>query len=380
MRIPHLGSHRLVALILLGGVSGAAQTTDAQPLIERVLDALGGREAIARLRSLSVEARCGGPGGDFVTRVDSFRPGLTYFKQTADDGEAEIWSNGEATWHRGADGGVEELPGPGRYFVRAHEFHLLLLELESRFSDHRLGAWSEVAGRRCRLIEMTDESGQAAALCVAESDGLPLRLEMNPQGAEGAVRITFDGWRQIGDLWFFSGFTLTEGPERTFTYAYERIDLDTVTADRFVTPAPSHLQEDQDEILAILRDDRRAHLETDAALLASHLAETLVEVSGGAVHPTPRAEVESLFASLFEGASYEMWEDTAPPVIRLSADSTMAWVARSVRVRRRAPGLDGEPVLQAFTSAYTATYERLGGEWRMTSVTSTFLEPGSSPG
>ncbi len=51
----------------------------------------------------------------------------------------------------------------------------------------------------------------------------------------------------------------------------------------------------------------------------------------------------------------------------------MAWVMRTVRVRRQAPAADGQKVLQEFTSAYTATYEKQGDAWKMTSVTSTFL-------
>ena len=51
----------------------------------------------------------------------------------------------------------------------------------------------------------------------------------------------------------------------------------------------------------------------------------------------------------------------------------MAWVVRTVRVRRDAPGADGKPSPQEFASAYTSTYEKRDGRWKMTSVTSTFL-------
>jgi ketosteroid isomerase-like protein len=304
--------------------------------------------------------------------VDSFRPGLTYFHQVADDGEAEIWSNDERTWHLAADGIAETLPAPTRYFVRAHEFHLLLLEVDTRFSGHRLGTWSEVGERRCRLIEMEDESARPASLCVADSDGLPLRLELNPEGAEGPVRVTFDDWRPLDGLSLFHRFDLSEGPARTFSYDYERLETNTVTADRFVTPARPDRQEDQEALLAILRDDRRAHLETDAVRLASHLADRVVQVSDGEIEVVSRDEVEALFSSIFAGAVYELWEDTRPPVIRFSSDGDMAWVARRVRARRRA-ATDAAAV--EYTSAYTATYETLDGDWRMTSVTSTFAAP-----
>ena len=103
------------------------------------------------------------------------------------------------------------------------------------------------------------------------------------------------------------------------------------------------------------------------------MAETLTEVSGGRVSTQSRSEIEAFFEQVFAGASYEIWEDSAPPVIRISTDSTMAWVARTVRVRRYAPGPDGRTRQEAFDSAYTSTYEKRQDKWVMTSVTSTFL-------
>lgn len=360
----------LLALLMATPTRGDAP--DSQAIIDGMLSALGGREAIDSLRSLSIEADCTGPGGEFHSRVDSFLPGRTYFRQRAGDSETQIWSTPERTWRRKGDGGFEDLGEEIRYFVRAHEFHLLLLELESRFSNHRSAGSSSMNGIPCLSIEMEDESGQAASLCVAEADSLPLVLEMNPIGAEGPVRVTFDDWRDIGGLRYFFAFTLTEGPERTFTYSYKRIQPDAVPADRFVPPVPPHQQDDLAAILEILRQDRRAHLETDAVLIASNLAETLAEVSAGQINRLSRSAVEGFFTSMFEGATYRMWEDVVPPIIHISVDSTMAWVARTVRVRRYAPGSDGRPVLQAFSSAYTSTYEKRDGVWKMTSVTSTF--------
>jgi hypothetical protein len=76
---------------------------------------------------------------------------------------------------------------------------------------------------------------------------------------------------------------------------------------------------------------------------------------------------------LFEGAEYEFWEDAEAPLIRISADATMAWVVRNVRVRRAEVAPGGVVGSVSFVSAYTSTYEKQDGKWKMTSVTSTFL-------
>ena len=363
----------LFPFLLLLSVASVHAEAATQPLIDRMMTVLGGRDAIESLRSLAAEADCTGPGGEFRTRVESFRPGATYFHQVAGERTTEIWSTAERTWRRDADAGLAELGRGVRYFVRGHEFHLLLFELESRFSNHRLADATEIHGRACRRIAMEDESGHPASICIDESDGMPIALEMNPPGAQGPIRIRFDDWREVEGIRYFHSFELTEGPARTFTYRYRSLEPDSVAADRFVPPVAPALQADQDAIRQILRSDRRAHLTTDAALLSSHLASTLVEVDVGEVRSRSRSEVEEFFRAYFRGATYQTWEDVRPPLIRLSEEAKMAWVVRTVRVRRRAPATDGQKVLQEFTSAYTATYEKRGDAWKMTSVTSTFL-------
>jgi hypothetical protein len=172
---------------------------------------------------------------------------------------------------------------------------------------------------------------------------------------------------------YFFAFRLTEGTARAFTYAYTSIEPNGATADRFVAPAPPPQRAEQEALLEVLRQDRRAHLETDAALIASNLADPLVEVSAGQVSTRSREEVEGMFDGLFEGAEYEFWEDAEAPLIRISADATMAWVVRNVRVRRAEVAPGGVVGSVSFVSAYTSTYEKQDGKWKMTSVTSTFL-------
>jgi hypothetical protein len=132
-------------------------------------------------------------------------------------------------------------------------------------------------------------------------------------------------------------------------------------------------------IQSVLDDDRRAHLQTDAELLAAHLADSVFNIDGGQVIVQTKKEIEAFFRAYFDGAIYHAWEDVTPPVISVSEDGSMAWVARTVYVDREEPGPGDEPWRREFTSAYTATYENTEAGWKMTSVTSTFL-PGLSDG
>ena len=133
-----------------------------------------------------------------------------------------------------------------------------------------------------------------------------------------------------------------------------------------------------ESLRAILESDRQAHLETDARRLVSNLADTLIDVSRGEIMPESRADVEESFASYLEGAEYYAWDDLVPPIIRMSDDLSMAWVARKVRVERDAPDGQGGMRRTAFVSAWLATYEKRAGAWKMTAVASTFAPPDSS--
>ena len=363
----------VIALMLTGGPAVAGDSNQIE-ILDRMFAALGGRAAINELRSLAVEADCTGPDGDFRTRVESLRPDSVFFAQSDGEGATEIFSTSTRTWRNDPKTGTQDLSADVRSFVRAHEFHLLLFELESRFSNHRLGEATSFRGERCREILMEDEAGLPASLYLSTDESLPMALELNPRDAEGPIRITFDDWRRLGNLLYFFSFQLTEGPDRTFTYDYQIITPNSVLADRFVPRAAPAERQDQEALLKILRDDRQAHLETDAELLATNLASTLVEISNGEIHARTKGEVEEFFAQYFDGASYLIWEDARPPLIRISSDGSMAWVARSVIIQREEAHSNGSPEAQEASSAYTATYEKLADGWKMTSVTSTFLQ------
>jgi len=132
---------------------------------------------------------------------------------------------------------------------------------------------------------------------------------------------------------------------------------------------------DERALLDLLARDRQAHLGLDAAAIADHVADTLVSVSDGRIDRQSRAEVEAFFRGYFRGATYEAWDDLEPPVIRIAPGGRMAWVIRRVHARRMQPGLGGDTLRREFVSAWTATYEKHGGRWWMTTVASTFVPP-----
>ncbi len=124
---------------------------------------------------------------------------------------------------------------------------------------------------------------------------------------------------------------------------------------------------------AILQNQRSAHLELDAEQLVEHVAERLVSIDRGAITIQTRDQVREMFASYFEGASYFAWEDLEPPLIKISSDGSMAWVVRRVEVDREESDGSGGRRRRQLISAFTSTFEKVNGEWRLTTVTSTLV-------
>jgi len=80
------------ALVLAAATAHASE--GAGRSIDRMLEALGGRDRIAALESLAVRADCSGPNGDFTTEVVSMAGGRTWFRQVSGRGIAETMSIG----------------------------------------------------------------------------------------------------------------------------------------------------------------------------------------------------------------------------------------------------------------------------------------------
>ena len=187
---------------------------------------MGGLEAIERVVGLHVEADCTGPRGEFFTEVVSVRPDSVHFRQTVGGKlRTEIVVNGLEAWTIDPETGEKkDAPDGVRGFARSHEFHLLFLELDRRYVEHRFGELDEVGGQACRRVEMLQQNGRAASVCISEESSLPLELTMLPPAEFGdeAIRIYPEDWRLIDGVRFFEAFELTHG-EETFTYEYRVI-------------------------------------------------------------------------------------------------------------------------------------------------------------
>ncbi len=134
------------------------------------------------------------------------------------------------------------------------------------------------------------------------------------------------------------------------------------------------LEQDRQALLAIHQADIRHHVEGDAEALVGTVPETFLAVSDGKIYRQARPDVHAFFERYLKDAEYEDYSDLEPPIVRISADRTMAWIVSRVHVKRRQPpaGGEGEAVAREFVYAGIMTYEKVGGRWVKVVNVSTF--------
>ncbi len=131
---------------------------------------------------------------------------------------------------------------------------------------------------------------------------------------------------------------------------------------------------DRQALLALHALERRAHLESDARVLAGVFAEHVWEAGRGQLTRLSRSELEDRFAAYFESVSYSVWDDLQPPHVAVAEDGKTGWMAIHIEARLNALGDANEGGERSFESAWIATYAKSGAEWQMVGISSSVVD------
>ncbi len=127
------------------------------------------------------------------------------------------------------------------------------------------------------------------------------------------------------------------------------------------------------ELLSLHEAARQAHLRGDAAPIAAATDDQLLLAENGGVRIQSNAEVAQFFTGYFKRVRYREWRDVSPPVVAISPDGKMAWMAVEVEAKytRADKPAEGE---KSFKSSWIATYQRDKCAWRMTGIASDVVD------
>lgn len=149
--------------------------------------------------------------------------------------------------------------------------------------------------------------------------------------------------------------------------------IELAVAVALVVPATCPATDARAELLSLHEKTRQAHLRGDAAMIAETIGAQLLFAEDGVLRRQTRAEVAKFFTAYFQRVRYREWSDASPPVVTVSPDGHIAWMAVAVDAKYTRADKPGEAD-KSFKSSWIATYRRDNCAWRMTGMASDVVE------
>lgn len=135
----------------------------------------------------------------------------------------------------------------------------------------------------------------------------------------------------------------------------------------------SYGQQSVKEVLLQSNDlQRKAHLENDATLLVSQIADSMINVDEGEISILSNDQIKTRFERYFKSVKYTLWDDIQEPIIQVSPDETWAviFVRKLIDLQyKNEEGSFGEHHYAQF--AWEARYQKIEGHWKIVSISST---------
>lgn len=362
-------SFLVLCLFLAGSHLHASETSAAA--LQRLADAVGTREARQALVGISARAEANGPRGAFASEMISLNDGTARFRLLMAEGGTELLLAADRPYTRSLTGTSRELAAATdrslASFVRGHEVHRMLLDLELRFRPD-----SRAVEPGCQALLGPDDL--AVTICRATDSALPATIELAlPAGlGGGSTRIELGNWRGLHGVQLpFAADFLHAG--ELHTYRYTEV-LPFRLAPGVELPsgatAPDTLFARLGDLAALASAHERtlaAHRQSDVRLLLADAAERSVVSGRGTLRETGRSELAARLSPYLEGIRFSRYEDVVVPVVAVSADGTLGWLACQIEAAgssRVAKLADGSPEPIAYGFSWVELYARNEERWQ----------------
>ncbi|MDW3192498.1 MAG: hypothetical protein R8G66_09035 [Cytophagales bacterium] len=127
--------------------------------------------------------------------------------------------------------------------------------------------------------------------------------------------------------------------------------------------------------VALLRSNeiqRKAHMENNAALLVSQIADSMINVDKGDISTLSNEEIKTRFESYFKVVKYTRWDDLQAPIIQISGDGNWAVMFVKKLIDLQYIDQDGNLGAHHYAQfAWESRYHKIDGEWKIVSISST---------
>jgi hypothetical protein len=135
--------------------------------------------------------------------------------------------------------------------------------------------------------------------------------------------------------------------------------------------ARTDIEKQRQVILAMLQTERKAHFDRNVDLFVSEFAEGMISVNKGIVSTLTKEKHKERIGKYFNSVKFIKWDDVAEPVIRFSADGSLAYAIVQKQVILNYPDSAGKAFYDTTFYAWTSIYRKQKGEWKVECNTST---------
>lgn len=237
---------RMLTLSVLLPSTSAAQPADlpkAESLLDRHVEATGGKEAheklVSRLTEASVQMPAAGKAAEVIT-YQAPPAKMVVITRLARVGTIEDGTDGSVVWSRGERGPALKHGDEKRHFLRAAQFIPDVAWRELYTKAVTVGV-EEVEGRPAYKVELTPTEGKLETAYFDRETGLKIKsVETFPgPGGDVATEILYGRYREVGGIKYPTRIVQTDlsDPARQAVITILKIEHDVeLPADRFEVP------------------------------------------------------------------------------------------------------------------------------------------------
>lgn len=130
------------------------------------------------------------------------------------------------------------------------------------------------------------------------------------------------------------------------------------------THRPNDLSKEKKAIQDLLQQERKAHFDRDTDLFVREFSDSMLSVNRGIVKYTPPDTMRRSVGKYFAAVKFIKWDDLAEPVIRFSADGSLAYAIVQKEVIVSYPDTTGRLFFDTTLYAWASVYRKVGGAWK----------------
>jgi ketosteroid isomerase-like protein len=124
-------------------------------------------------------------------------------------------------------------------------------------------------------------------------------------------------------------------------------------------PAPA----DERRLLDLHEAGLKAHMDGDIDALLAFQADDFLLVDRGEISSLSKQDVRDFLGPYLASTKFEFYRDKVPPLVKVSKDGTLGWVAAQIEARGESMDTNGQPKTIEAVFAWIELYERRGDEW-----------------